>query len=477
MKKLAILFFVCLFAAFGCIGAASLAVHTDKDQVTVTEKTLKGDPSAAQGLVARQTARNLNFQWDLTIPLGDLASTTAQATAAKDVPQDDLLPAWVQDNYFTIDLTHSMGVGGEPGFTLKDLRTGNALNDPVMAPILEDVGSRTPLGGSYTEKISPQDYGMTYYPVKIRMNLAGVEWTDESWNAMQKAFQNYFRFPIPEDAQWTVTIEKDMKGLFTKLDVKAPSCNGVNVPFAVSQNSLFFAVDSGGEWSLPSFAQVKDGYGIYRLDLTAQADGTRTPDLASLRMVHPLDPAGTILDLTWDEGNQRLLLTDYQDGAYTCTTFDPETMAVQQTLSLPGDKPQKRTVDGYTFTEYAGYRCWAGDNFLLFRGKDGFLLFDENLDGSYTHRFTGQLPEESIGLDPADTVIVWNGETLAIGQTSIIPGLRLMVYNADGQLLYHGIYRTSLNESGSLPGDETKAGVSEEDVRLLPSQPLTLSWE
>ena len=477
MKKIAILFFVCLFAAFGCIGAASLTVHTDKDHVTVTEKTLAGDPSAAQGLVARQTARNPNFQWELTIPLGDPASTTAQAGPAKDVPLDDLLPAWVQDNYFSIDMTHAMGFGSDPGYTLTDLRTGNALNDPVMAPILEDVGSRTPLGESHTEAISPQDYGLTYYPLKVRMNLAGVDWTDETWDAMQKAFQTYFRFPIPAEEQWTVTIEKDTQGLFTKLHVKAPSFNWLNVPFAVSQNSLFFMVAASEEGPLPSFAQVKDDYGIYRLDLTAQPDGTRTPDLASLRMVLPLDPTEKTLDLTWDEGNQRLLRTTYQDGAYTCTMFDPETMAVQKTLPLPGDKPQERTVDGYTFTQYAGYRCWAGDNFLLFNGWDSFLLFDENLDGSYTLRFTGQLPDESIGLDPADTAIVWNGETLAIGQTAIAPGLRLMVYNADGQLLYHGVYRTSLNENASLPGDETDAFVYEEDVRLLPSHPLTLAWE
>ena len=78
MRARAIALLLCLVLAAGGVVYAAQEIHGQREAVVVTETTLRGDRSAAAGLVARQRARSgMALCWDLTIPLDDPAAATA----------------------------------------------------------------------------------------------------------------------------------------------------------------------------------------------------------------------------------------------------------------------------------------------------------------------------------------------------------------------------------------------------------------
>lgn len=462
MKKTFAIFALCLLVLAGGVIAAVTTLHDDRDQVVVTANDLAGDRAAAEGFTAQQSLRRgEHLQWDLNIDLGQPENTQTEFTYRKEdmgYPYQDIPePIWITS------------VSGYSSTASLDY-----LSEEYQA-MAQDVFSRTPEGEARTETILLSDY-WDCYPLSVSFGFDRDNTAPEEDQAIQDAFNEFFRFPVIPGNTIELTIDLTPGAEWQVTTQPANTAMDFHMVSAMTETALFFSFQPAS-WPFPSFENVPGGYGLYRLDLT---EGRPDPD--SLTCVHPL-PEGTFaLDLALTPDGSHLLLTTGNRDGYTCTVLDPQTMEETQTFPIPMDDPVITTAStldkegnrsSYPYYYFEVFGSVIGEDFFLLLGYDDIHLFLLE-DGAYVHQFTASTQEYYIQTIRPGCLGVWNGETLALASHSNEPGLALWVLDSQGALLYHGLYATSLEADAAV--DESDLDSWQDQLFLVEGRELTLRW-
>lgn len=501
MKK-ALAFVVILALVLGGVAVAARSMQDTAGEVTVTSTTQAGDPAAAQGLLALQSlCYGQDLRWDLTVPLADPAAAETDVTDRGEVP-----PAVNEDKGVYIRFaSNSVNMGSDPGYAPETLETGNFPVHKDLLPLVRAVAANTPAGQSHTETVDASQY-LTGYPLEVTLDLAAEEpdYSQEGTfeNQFQEdavqAIQDFFRFLIAPEVRWTVTVVKDADGLLTQLTIVPMDTEPLGGTLsAVGRHSAYFTFGSqhlDGS-NLADFSHVPGGYGIYRLDCPENDGGRFWADPDSLRTVYPLKPGQEQpVNLTLSPDEQTLYLVLWTGDQYECRVLDADTMALRQTFPIPAAPPQALDQETGEPTTPDRGTVWydlrhlvVGEDCLLAIGDDTLHAFARGADGQYQYLWSASRPSAyQEGFLP-NVRAAWNGEKLALGFVdgqSEEPGLTLLVYDAQGKLLYHGTYTTSLNNlglDGALVEERSYGAGRAEDsnVSLVPEPAgaLTLTWQ
>lgn len=438
MKRAIAALLCCLILSGAGVGLAAHRIQATADQVTVEVTEAQGDPAAAQGLTVRQQANCWYYGlcWDLTIPLGDPAETTARHWTAEPFSLPWSWPA--EGIQLSFALSDSLDETGFP-ISFRDLEAGYSAIHPLLVPMIEELAAPLGPGEETTLVISPQDY-LTCRP--LRLTLAdGSPLLEDPDNAVGDyvlggPLAEFFRFPLSQEETWTVHLGKNKAGQLSALEI-TPSqpFQEMNTLYAQGKEQVFFTFAPAEGGSLPSFDQVPGGYGIYRMGEALVVDGQfQTVRLESLEMVCPLSPEdGAPVCLALSPKEDALFLVTRQGDSYACTLVDIAAKSVRQTFPLP----------------MAPAQIVVGERVCLFCDQKTFLACTQDEDGTFRPRWSAPLPQGTVFEEDCNLRAAWNGERLALGLYEPelrFTGLTLLVYDADGSLRYQGAYSTSLNQ-------------------------------
>lgn len=460
MKARAIVLLLCLVLAAGGVVYAAQAIHGQREAVVVTETTVAGDRSAAAGLVARQKARSgMALCWDLTIPLNDPAA----ATAGFSRPVPEGADVWTSPESSAWFHLQSCALGGcaiqfGSGVAFDYLEEKSFGLFGVL-PLLRDVCDRVPAGETVTETLRLRDY-LTYYPFSLDLTLGlssedygttepvqgydnGSYYGTDGTEDVTQAMNDYFRFPVPEDAMLTVTMCKDGEGRICEISCTPDDDHFDSLdPLSLElSDGLWFSFSRWDDGVL-DYSEVPGGYGLYHLPVTLEQGRyglSLVPQPDRMETVLSLPDGASAVDLRSSADGTALLLTWSFGMELHCTMVDRATGAVRQDLLLPfGAGEYGDWVDAR-----ASLRSLVEqDGLLLFTTYSSFALCGQEADGTYRVLCRGAL---------ADTIaepgyLAWDGERLALASLGSVAGLDLAVYDAAGTVQYVGRYRTSLNE-------------------------------
>lgn len=454
MKKTFAIFALCLLVLLGGVIAAVTTLHQDRDDVTVTATTFAGDPAAAEGFTARQSAHLQNkLYWDLTIPLAHPESTEVAFSRQNDQHYNI---AGTAVNCAVYINTPSSGsrVANEKVYDLEEV----FLTDPNLAvyrdflPMVNETLAETPNNKRHSKTFRLKDH-LEVYPMAVE---AYAPYTDgpRSMSELGDAWEDFFAFPIPEEETWTITMEKGTDGAILAFDLTCDSpAYSPNVLTAYAGDRLFFTLAGN---SSGACVNTPGGFGIYATDVVWE-DGNPWQKLDRLSNVYPLPQGTEVLDLAVSSDGKHLLLTCRQGEVCTFTVIDPETMTAKDSFSVPGESPD---------------RVFWGEGFLLFCGEETFHLYQPQGD-TYAHVFTAPMEDHIRNAEDYLLRAVWNGGRLAIATAdgqSRLPGLTLSIFE-DGALAYQGVYETSLNQ------DKQEGSYPDDFVFLLSGRELELAWE
>lgn len=494
MKKTFTIFALCLVLILGGVTVAAFTLHDDRDQVTVTADIQAGDPAAAEGLVATQSAHYAGqLLWDMSIPLDKPEDTSTEYSVVEKLPNslDNLDQFSIQAGTPYIFHHHL----GPEGASLNDyFKDDGILGDLYLAYV--DFLGRVPNGETRTETIRMADY-IDAYPFSlavVRTDLVAPSTIlSESYDYLDSTFQAFFSFPVPPKNQVDITITKDEEGNLQDFTEENQVYSNIDLLSAYDGSTLFFSFGPGTDGQL-SFENTPDGFGIYRMAApynTEDADKIVIdfqPD--TLENAYPLPEGSVVLDLNLTPDNSTLLVTYGLEGITTLLVLDAETMTETQSLPVPTEFPMSATV--YTKDaagnpgsylvydwELRGFgdgSSLVGEDFILLFGDENFYFYTLEEEG-YVFRFSSPIEHHMEWAVSVPTAAAWNGEKLAIGTVNAHgdakdpTGLELSVYDKTGQLRYSAEYETSLNELAS-----EIAEYEDDKLNLIPSDVYTHAW-
>jgi len=214
MRKILAALLALFVLSTAVLAAGHTATTKKQTDIHITETTVRGDPSAAEGLELQITAnydRYLYWQTSYAAGAGPTCETDFRFYNSRQNRSRGMTE--------TLDIqTASLnyGIGGN-GIDLEEWENNQEVGRQTMMlkPAI-DTASRTSASETRTELLNLRDY-YDLFKVQIEVHLSGAIKRDDSWKS---AIASYFRFPVPEDLQVSVTVTKDEAGNITDVNVE-----------------------------------------------------------------------------------------------------------------------------------------------------------------------------------------------------------------------------------------------------------------
>lgn len=476
MKQSAILLCVAAVLCVGCIVYAHAYLMATADEVAFRETVYAGDIAATEGLTltTRQSVGR-QIYWDSAMPVAapGLARTgfTARTTKKAENP-------WFRPEGLVMYFALSGWGGGSydygSGAEVSSLDFGQFSNygEEVYRKLILPAIERTPAGEKHVETIrlcEQLDHEPLLFYLDLGQRLDGF-YNDEFIYFDNEAFvewmNDYFRFPVPEDATITIKAAKNSKGQLMTLEIETHmddvqadrEPNYMERCSAVTEGKCWFAFSEGGSVPL-DYSAVRGGRGLYCLPFTKRAEreayGNEIADVEpeKLHVVLPLAEGEEPIEL-YDGGNGTLLLVLQTGEQMELVVLDTETEQVLQRLTM---------FDRAEMNEQSGVLTPLGE-WLYAVCENRVCLYERGADGRYTllldapNDVRGILPDEFYyaGMD-GPSAVAWDGERLAaiIASTS---GYRYDSYNTGGGLLLtvydaSGLRYCGKIQSGAMDGE------------------------
>lgn len=441
MKRNGIFLLALLLCAAIFLSAGVKAIQAGKDQVTVTETTLYGDPEAADGL---QVDLNLMLErrlfWHTTYEAGAEPQPETEFTYYGTRRNEE--ETFRGSVHFGLG---SLNVGFGSGFSMEDFEemetgTGTWFFDhweAYVAPIL-DLAPEVQPGETRTETVFLKDY-YEYFRVGLEANITGVRFMEDQDALVY--LNECLRIPVPEEMQIEVTITKDELGELdgvnmelVSLDLESPMGLDLYGDGFVTEDYVYLYL-AREEIGLQDLTQLPLGYGIYRIPIVearTEYSTSKTLNLYEITNVYPLDAASQSIRSVWltEDHRELLVFTNEADGLLM-TVVDRETMTVLQQLPLEGfDVPE----------------IWHDGEFLVLSQQveeQNRLLVYCRENGAYKLWLnTEQYPLTPEDRWTWDQEVCFDGTRLAIVNfwgTWNVASHRIAVYGRNG-LLYAGDY-------------------------------------
>lgn len=431
MKKYLVLLPLLLAAAVGTLAAGHCWLNSARDQVEITEYTLKGDPEAAGvALTYRAEDQNRHLFWETTFSPGyaDEAETAFEfSDTSRSYPGR---VSWYSNVGVYTFASSGMGMSG---IFPQDMREEDDPTTPVRAVL--DVAGRTPDGEERTEIVRLADY-YEYYPIVLDIysqhKFDHINTFENGW------LREYFRLKVPEEKQMEITLQKDSGG------------NIVDV-WANNQDE--------DDWDDLYYDGVVTDNGIYLIAYSCTNEGPddrlQCPDGPGVHFIPAIDPEQDNLDGWWDYSKIQLLYPTGDAVPLYLSAGPDETKLLLYTQE--GEKLFLTILDANTgevlqkleLMEYDadfGLTRLEQDNLIYIRQDGEFCLVAEE-GGYYEIVLTGMPDPDFVLYDTELTKVAWDGKRMAVVTASsycsfyhsMDHSIRLGVWDADG-LLYLGAY-------------------------------------
>ena len=419
----------------GLLTGANLTILDTADQVTVEREMLAGDPTAADGVeLTLPLTYNDQLFWVTTFPAGKPEEAFTDFTYT--LSQELRTKLWVGQP-LVVEIANAYYWGktpDSPPYTLLDSWSQQAQE-------------ATPAGTEATVSFRLRDYFDTW-PLLVTSDMSSVIYNQIGTSSLQQLFQDYFAFPIPDDAVFPITVHSSGNISYNTACIpilKSPSAAcGDTILFVLSSDTV--AAGDGLSVSTPlDGSHIPGGWGLYRY--TPGPEDT----VGTLETLWSLPDGAEILDFWGTEDETDFFLLTREEGQLRLRVFDGDGNLRQSLDLLPFSDEESymqtyKTEDFFVPIVYGSRTTGHCYRFpVVFRQPEGWALAFTGDD-----RWADQLGHG--GFSWADNsysslAMAFDGERLAIRDSSysVADGdpFWLAVYSKDG-LDYLASYQSSL---------------------------------
>lgn len=437
MKKVVCLICVLTLLAVGGIVTVVKQVNQDKDTVTITEKAVYGDVALAEGIsVDLKVHYDEHLLWDTRY---EKDGTVKTDTKFQFSDQGLRWKYQYQDYPVSINVSYDSDLDLE---TPKEELSG-------LARAYREIYEQTEPGTETCKEVYVKDY-YEYYPLFIRLVLPDNEiWLEERWvsdsagyvtgeREIFDAFMNFFRIPVAEEDVIEVVVDRDQSNGMMTQNASSDYLQLYSESTITEDGMCYFTLNNHtADGGAMDTSLIPGGYGLYSFRFgkpgTYSMSGV---DADSLKMTYALQENITILHLTLNKEQTKLLLFTEEAGEYFLSVIDRSTMTLNQKIRLEG---------------WGGIREY--DDFLVILGERLSLLA-VNGEGAYELRFT--IPTEhpecnALVKMTTDASMDYNGEHLIVADWLMEEDYNwiqscnfdITICGPEG-IGYYGVYRNSL---------------------------------
>ncbi len=483
MRKALILLIILLLASGIYLSWSVDQLYALRDQVTVTEKPILGDPAAAEGLRATlKTTYDDHLFWTTTQVLGSGQEPETEYEFRSSRPSRSYI---YRDGGIDYYLNYDLPDMDELRYSNDDMEfTG-------LHKAYKELYDATPNGRNGKKEVLLSDY-LEYYPLRASLSILGRgfdlnEYYDSASydkyfsgpNDAKYILNDYFKIPVLEGETLTLQVSKENTGhpyswgeSQTETDYYYPETHCV-----VTGDTCFFTVSlRSSVKEVPMDAShLEDGYGIYSFKFKTVHDDELNYDYPvidpySFCNAYPLDPLARILDLGESTDKTCLHLLTEERGTLWFTAIDQETLETRARISLA-------EVDD---TSYSSYMHYSEDFAAVFlHSLEKVAVISISAGGQYQLEFIADyMPDANHNLPLTPDILAFDGQRLAIANidyeyfdsSHYFAGYLLIIVDKDG-VQYYGEYETSLNT-----GRATNRSSWDYRVRHIDGDSLVLEW-
>ena len=465
MKKVVCL--LCILTLLSCGGIVTVAavVNQKKDAVTITEEVRSGDASLADGF-----AVDMKVQYDEHL----LWETTYE--------KDGGTKTDTEFAFSTKELTYAREYRNDPVAINVSFESTIDLESPIeslsgLAKAYRQIFEQTQPGQEACWNVYVKNY-YEYYPFFIQLELPdNTIWMNEKWldnvdgfnqgeHEVYKVFSEFFRIPVGEKDCIEVVVDRDQSNGMMSQSVSSEHLQLYSESVLTEDGMCYFTLNNKTyDGGVMDSSLIPGGYGIYSFRFgepgTYSASGV---DLDSLEMSHSLDEQITILHLSLNKEQTKLLLFTQEEEEYFLSVIDRATMELSQKLALG-------SLGWGEICEY--------DDFIVIVGEKVTLIAVTE-DGSYDLKFSVSIEEpecQTLMKLTTEASMDYDGEYLIaanwfMGQESYwmeTCDFYLIICGPEG-LAYYGVYRNSLAVNQS-PRDY------DEDCLPFGEDAITVRWK
>ncbi len=445
MKKSLIALAVLLVLAIAGIAAGFRYADDGKDQVTVTEKTILGDPAMAQGLTleTRYSYDNQIF-WHTVCPV---SAEPQPETEFRFYSAQQHTAGEVEDFLYLYAGNCSFGMSGS--IDLEWEKENARIDGAMILPVL-DVAGRTAAGETRTETLSLRDY-YDWFPICMDGTLMLDIQNEDEW---AKKLNRLFPVPVPESLQVEVTVSRAENGTVYEVNCQ----DTTDTPVWLSAECV---VMEDAVYLLPTgnvdFGHLPLGYGVYRIprEAVSYRVSETVLDLDQAENVFAVDPAQSQAVRLLRGLDERELLV-LEDSTGILTVLDAAQGEVRQRLDL-----------GQT----TGATVWRHENLLIL----AFGLYEEKAQLQVWQRENG-----AYYLWLKTDMVPMNGNNAYMAPVFAFDGQRLAM--AAGLRTYQGVSHRAVvyDRTGAIyAGDYTYScdNLPEPPHTWEVETPLLARWE
>jgi len=447
-KAIALLLTLVLFCSVG-LGFAHISVNKAKDNVVLTETTLLGDPSAADGLEILTTNdyNNNRLTWETTHITGSEKKTDTIFT----------FTAEPKRMYYARDYS---GLHLET-YIHTDLDTNSPYEelDPIEKEY-RDLFDATEPGHESKKTIRVADY-LDYYPITIEIDLPNYtmyyyfedDFPDENrandvYSSMKADiithYRNFFRIPVLEDEYLDIHVRKGPShvigsgsGSSEKGDWYTMFTQAVTTP-----DAMYFLFDAHtSNTNIIDTSLIPGGFGIYCQPYSqpeSEQSKYNSIDPVDLSMVFPLDPEMKPQYFVFDKAKNQLILVTEEYGKAILRILDADDCTLIQSEVI------------VEFEEGDGiWAMYHGDDYIAFTASGSRLIVFSHANERYVPRINIQMNDNSVSEEILWRILDtdWNGEQFAVVSQvwtqEDFCDFELSIFDASG-ILYCGEYKSSL---------------------------------
>ena len=466
MKKL-----LALLLALVLLGTAAMAyiAHTvseQKEEVTITQRTIQGDAAAAEGAILTARAswydawEKGQLAWDITQTLGDMPAAAFL-----------LNPPKVQDGSEEWrEFSLNIHVGTAYNYDTENYDLPLVEEPQGLWKVCQEQLERANESGEKVEtEIDLRDACDTF-PVVPQIYLEGAQLENTTAQELQleprtepnrrqvvETFGKFFTIPVTEEVPLTVVVwpqsqkQKDQNRYSadvyredTREDGRQLMVSGWDIVqrWAFGGGVCVFAIENKTPTGhLLDTSQIPGGYGLYAFLYQPAAEnlnGAACIDAGSLQNICPLSQTTRVLELNLDQERRELYMVTEDEGERNVTFFDLSTLTVLQTIPVRAGEKLPRI-------------CPVRDGLVIIDdGKVRYMTTGEN--GQPREIWAVSLPENLwIEINSDDEIdlplsVDVKDDRLILCTEKMIRDCQYLVAVLDSSgVLYYGEYFTSLS--------------------------------
>lgn len=450
MKKIYAIITVLVLLSCCVFGLVTTTVNAERNQVTITEKIIYGDKSAAEGLEIT-TVNHLNYRlyWKTDYTIGNDSLTKTDFSF---YPRQ-FFGKQTERRYEGIQLDDGIEYGFYDDSPLS--------KQSGIQKAYKELFDTAENGEEKTKKVYLKDY-YDYYPLGIGFDLPHTNWyrydgenlKGEPYDALYvtEKFREYFKIPVLDSDTLTISVEKgeDGNSYSTGVDEMGMFQLYAIGTVARSNNRCFFSINNRkyvntennnyNEVEYIDTSMISGGYGIYSFYYCGGDSASRTGILADrIETVFPLDSKSEVTHISLNEDETKLLLFTVENNFFYLTVIDIETMTAIQKIQINGTKGMG------TVYEY--------DDFIVADTGECISVISI-ANGTYNLDFTAKkasfIDETFQDIWNADCMDYKDGKLVLIANTFDketgyeVCDFDVSVYDKSG-LVFYGIYDNSLD--------------------------------